>query len=917
MRLHRILPVAAILLAAMCCSAAAQAATTPTITEFAAGTGPLGIAQGPDGNVWFADNPKPTGVGKVTPGGAVSTYAAPTGDARATGITAGPGGLWFTENAKNRIGRATTAGVVSEFPGGAHDKPVGITAGPDGNLWYTATGGGGAIARITPTGTVTEFTTGLTANSSPRDIALGPDGNLWFTEAATNQIGRITPQGRITEFGGLSASPMEITAGPDGNLWFTEQAVLLPAIGRITPSGVISEFRSGLSLLSAPQGITAANDGNLYFTDNGTNTVGQVTTSGVITRWSAGITGAADLQGITSGGDGRIWFAELAAGQVGRMTVAPGAGAVAASAVTDTAATVSGAVSPNSDATTYHFEWGLTAAYGQSTPEVSAGSGSAAQTVSEILTGLTPSTAYHVRLVATNGTGTTYGPDRTFTTTAPGAPSATSQPATGVGATGATLNATVNPSNGATTYHFEWGLDTNYGNSLPATDAPVGSDAVDHPLSDQLTGLDPNATYHFRVVATSPSGTTFGEDEVFTTGAIAPDASTSAAASVSGAAATLTGTVSPKNSTTAYRFEWGETTNYGSSAPTLDAVVAGDLAVHTVTEPLTGLAPNTTYHFRLVATSNAGVTAGASQTFRTAAVAPLATTVDAAAITPTAVTLRGAVNPQRSATTYRFEWGTTTAYGQTTAPADVAAADLTLHDVTADITGLVPATTYHFRVVAESAAGTTYGEDMAVTTAAAPGAPPAPHGPGAAPAGPRAKPELGKTAVATVTKGVIRFRDPRTGALVQLRGDATIPSGASIDTRAGTVVLETALDGSGATQRATFHGAIFKMSLSRRDPGMVDVRLTQAPPRCPRTGAAVRAAAAKAPDKLWIKDRRGKYRTHGRNSVATVRGTEWTTAETCAGTLTRVITGAVSVRDVRTGKSVLLRAGHVHLARRR
>ena len=68
---------------------------------------------------------------------------------------------------------------------------------------------------------------------------------------------------------------------------------------------------------------------------------------------------------------------------------------------------------------------------------------------------------------------------------------------------------------------------------------------------------------------------------------------------------------------------------------------------------------------------------------------------------------------------------------------------------------------------------------------------------------------------------------------------------------------------------------------------------------------------------LWAKDRKGKYRTHGRNSVATVRGTKWMTRETCAGTLTRVTEGAVVVRDVARKKTVLVRKGGVYLARAR
>jgi hypothetical protein len=99
---------------------------------------------------------------------------------------------------------------------------VGITAGPDGNLWVTEFSGQ-RIGKITPAGTITEYPIPTVA-SYPWGITAGPDGNLWFTESNGNNIGKITPGGTITEYpiptGG--SYPVYITAGPDGNLWFIE-----------------------------------------------------------------------------------------------------------------------------------------------------------------------------------------------------------------------------------------------------------------------------------------------------------------------------------------------------------------------------------------------------------------------------------------------------------------------------------------------------------------------------------------------------------------------------------------------------------------------------------------------------------------------------------------------------------------------
>ncbi|MEA2235253.1 MAG: virginiamycin lyase [Solirubrobacteraceae bacterium] len=104
----------------------------------------------------------------------------------------------------------------------------------------------GLIAAETPgasavTGTISEFPV-TTAFSGPDKITAGPDGNLWFTEMVANKIGRVTTAGVVTEFPVTTASsgPIGITAGPDGNLWFTE--MVAGKVGRITTAGVVTEF---------------------------------------------------------------------------------------------------------------------------------------------------------------------------------------------------------------------------------------------------------------------------------------------------------------------------------------------------------------------------------------------------------------------------------------------------------------------------------------------------------------------------------------------------------------------------------------------------------------------------------------------------------------------------------------------------
>jgi hypothetical protein len=108
--------------------------------------------------------------------------------------------MWFSEQTKNTIGRITPSGVVTEFTAGISSDagPVGLTVGPDGNIWFAEYGGtsGRRIGRITPAGVVTEFGVGITA--APIEITLGPDGNLWFTEESGNRIGRVRLDPEVT-----------------------------------------------------------------------------------------------------------------------------------------------------------------------------------------------------------------------------------------------------------------------------------------------------------------------------------------------------------------------------------------------------------------------------------------------------------------------------------------------------------------------------------------------------------------------------------------------------------------------------------------------------------------------------------------------------------------------------------------------
>src|SRR2546421_6418564 len=147
------------------------------------------------------------------------------GHASASRITAGSdGNIWFTDSGNRKVGRITPSGAVTEFElPDAGGIAFGIAVGPDKNIWITVTAVGQGrpdwIARIYSSGEVTKFPAGTGSGSypgtSPEGITAGPDGNIWFTEAGAGRIGRITPAGVLTEvpIGDPESSPRGIVAG--------------------------------------------------------------------------------------------------------------------------------------------------------------------------------------------------------------------------------------------------------------------------------------------------------------------------------------------------------------------------------------------------------------------------------------------------------------------------------------------------------------------------------------------------------------------------------------------------------------------------------------------------------------------------------------------------------------------------------
>jgi len=113
-------------------------------------------------------------------------------------------------------------GSCAEYPLPDYSNPIHVTAGPDGNVWFTE-GETNKIGRMTPDGVLTEFSV-PTAHAGVYGICAGPDGNVWFAEYYAGKIGRITKSGVVTEYTVPGAQQLTVvTAGPDGNIWFLDE----------------------------------------------------------------------------------------------------------------------------------------------------------------------------------------------------------------------------------------------------------------------------------------------------------------------------------------------------------------------------------------------------------------------------------------------------------------------------------------------------------------------------------------------------------------------------------------------------------------------------------------------------------------------------------------------------------------------
>jgi hypothetical protein len=460
-----------------------------------------------------------------------------------------------------------------------------------------------AVSQYSPSGEWEGWITGTPSGDlgEPRGVALTPAGEVYVADAGL---------GAVDRFAGEVVVP-SVETGKIAKSSLTRTSALLP--GTINGEGKPCSYRfqygetPALGSETAPKG------------------------SG------AGLEAASTLvEGLHAG---RIYYYRIVGededgvnyGIVRELETLPAVDALETGTVenlTPEGAILTGSLKREGLATRYYFQYGISEAYGSTSPEppaeVPAGASEKEEkqpkTVEADATGLSPNTRYHYRVIAENGYGTTYGQDRTFTTSGP--PRDSYEPASGISQTEATVHAKVDPDQLATNYRFEYGETTSYGTEAPLGGASIGSGATPVPVSATLASLKVGATYHYRVVAENEAGRTNGEDRTFTTVASAPVDATFAT-NLTASEVTLHTLINPLGHDTRYYFQYGtqdcqSNPSACTSIPVPPGEDIGEANQDVEREvKLSGLTQDTTYHYRVLDSNGLGMTEGPEQTFTT------------------------------------------------------------------------------------------------------------------------------------------------------------------------------------------------------------------------------------------------------------------------------------------------------------
>ncbi len=410
-----------------------------------------------------------------------------------------------------------------------------------------------------------------------------------FTWASSNTVMTYTPSSNMAG-NTLYAVRIEATAMDTNNLAmqgafesrFTTGAgssIARPSINSASSTSV-AETTATLNTTVTPNGALTT----VSFQYGTTESLGSTTAGQNIGSGNSPVAVSANLSGLQA--NTTYYFRAVATNSQGTTTgntlsfttatALPTVATMAASFVGAYGANLNGDVTPNGLDTSVYFEWGdRSDLLSNSSSPQGIGNGTIVVGNFARAEGLNPDSVYFYRVVASNtinGTPTkTYGATMNFRTLAV-KPSVTTLGVTNANSTAATVQGTVNPNGNPTSFYFEYGTTTSYGATTSAQDAGNGTNSLS--LSAAITGLTSGQVYYYRAVASNSFGISYGSDQSFFTAIPPPATITLTPTNLSTSSVQLRGSVNPNNSYASSWFEWGTSTNYGSTSQ----IIASDNA---------------------------------------------------------------------------------------------------------------------------------------------------------------------------------------------------------------------------------------------------------------------------------------------------------------------------------------------------